>query len=291
MRLLAPFRIADRLRSLISRRPEVILYGVVGFLIASYGVVYAIDIQNAFGLRDLLVQTLRVPYFWFYWFQAPVENPLQWLLLGSVVIVFAMIAGGARGEARRSERRFGLFMAIGFLLMLLEDAGDVRHVYRTIIEAFFGGGSYAIEETYGVVGTLFELSYFAIIAGVISFALFRYRATYWGDVTVRRYFAGGFVLYAVAVGSSWLGNAFRAVTGFRDVYTVAGEWATARLFLARSDTREIFERSNATLRDSGMHPLEFAFVDRVYEESLELLGGASFLVAALVLYRVLQERR
>ncbi len=287
----AAAKFATRALRRVLLRPETVFYSAVGFLIVSYALVYAIDIQNLFGVRDLLVRVLRVPYFWFYWFQAPVENPLQWLMLGAVVIVFAMIAGGAGGRAeRRGEREFALLMAIGFLLMLLEDAGDVRHVYRTIIEAFFGGGGYAIEDTYGLVGTLFELSYFGLIGGIIAFALLRYRALYRQESTVRRYFVRGFVLYALAVGSSWVGNAFRAVTDFRDVYTVAGDWVTARLFLTRADTREIFQRSNAELLDSGMHPLQFAFLDRVYEESLELLGAASFLVAAIALYDVLRHR-
>ncbi len=277
--------------SIFRRRPELVFWGLVGFLLLSYLLIYAVDIRNIFGLRDLLVRVLRIPYFWFYWFQAPVENPLQWLLLGGAVITFASIAGAAYQSGDRRTGAFGLLMGFGLLLLLLEDAGDVRHVYRTIVEAFAGAGQYAIEGTYGIAGTLFELAYFAVLAAIMIFALWRYRDVYWSSRTPRAYFAVGVVLYGLAVSSSWLGNAFRAVTPFRDLYSIAGERVIAGLFRGRPDTTAILKRTSQAVANDGMHPLEFAIMDRVYEESLELLAAGAFFVAGLALLFAYQARR
>lgn len=247
---------------------------VIALLTLSFILILLIDVWNLFGVRDLVIEYRDFPYFWFHWFLVPVEV-LQWPMLGLCILTYAFIAGIAYRNGEKEVLSFWLLLGAGVILMLMEDAGDVRHIIRNDIEEITG------ESSYGYIGTIFELSYFAVLALIPLYAILRYRRVYWPVKATKGYFLLGFFCYGLAVFSSWAGSAFRSVTEFNDLYTFAGQFIVRPLFHLNEGARELYEQTNMEFAERGNHLVEFWFMDRVYEESLELLGAGALLAAGL----------
>lgn len=255
----------------VKGNPAIAFYSVAAFLGLSLLVTVLVDIFNIFGVKYWMVENLTIPYFWFYWFSTPVENPLQWYLLGLTLIVFGSNAGRAYQGSDRQAGPFWLLLSAGTMLMLVEDAGDVRHTIRKMVQGAAGEGSY------GYVGTLFELGYFAVIGLVMVFALWHYRHVYWNDVRLRNWLFAGYLFYGLAVSLSWIGSAFHSIIGFT-VYQRAGEVILRGLFVRDQITMEAYQVAIASRN------IDFFFMDRLVEESLELMGVAALLTAGLYFY-------
>ncbi|WP_054637605.1 hypothetical protein [Thalassobacillus sp. C254] len=71
------------------------------------------------------------------------------------------------------------------------------------------------------------------------------------------------------------------MTEFNDLYTFAGQFIVRPLFHLNEGARELYEQTNMEFAERGNHLVEFWFMDRVYEESLELLGAGALLAAGL----------
>ncbi len=270
-----------RLISLAKEKPETLFYLVAGFLVVSIGLVVAIDVFDAFGWRTAwLAGDEYRSFFWWHWFSEPVENPIQWFLLALGMSAFALGAGAAYEREDSQGFRFALFMSIGLALMFIEDAADPRHRIRMDLESYFGSGSY------GVLGTAIELIYFALLGGLLLYAFFRFRQAFWPHDKARRYLIRGFAFYGIAVSSSWLGSAFRSVTsGMADLYSVTGELFVAILFFDGGKTEQLYWELDAQTQEILGRPLSFYFMDRVWEESFELLGAAALVVAGFAYFR------
>ncbi len=177
----------------VQQNPAIAFYTVAAFLIASLLLTVLFDIVNIFGVKNWMVDNLTIPYFWFYWFSIPVEQPLQWYLLGMTLIVFGMNAGRAYQNVNQTVHQhagpFWLLLSIGTMLMLVEDAGDVRHTIRKMVQRAAGEGGY------GFGGTLFELGYFAVIGLIMVYALWSYRHVYWNHTRMRNYLFAGYLFY------------------------------------------------------------------------------------------------
>ncbi len=85
------------------------------------------------------------------------------------------------------------------------------------------------------------------------------------------------LFYGLAVSASWIGSAFHSVTGFT-VYQKIGEVVLKGLFIRDRITEEAY------LIASSERNVDFIFMDRLVEESLELLGVAALLTAGLYFY-------
>ena len=251
--------------------PAIAFYSVAVFLGLSLLVTVLVDIFNIFGVKYWMVENLTIPYFWFYWFSTPVENPLQWYLLGMTLIVFGSNAGRAFQDNDRQAGPFWLLLSVGTMFMLVEDAGDVRHAIRKMVQGVAGEGSY------GYAGTLFELGYFAVIGLIMLYAVWRYRHVYWNRTRMRNYLFGGYICYGLAVSASFIGSAFHSIIGFT-VYEKVGEVILKGLFMRDQITMEAYQVANASRN------IDFFFMDRLVEESLELLGVAALLTAGLIFY-------
>ena len=257
----------QKLISLIKQKPYLIFYSVLFFIGLSVLLTILVDIVNIFNVKAFMNRALDVPYFWYHWFTIPLEIPLQWYLLGSIVVVFAMIAGGAYERNEKQIFYFWFLLSLGVVLMIVEDAGNVRHEIRWMIE------SVADEEQYGFFGTISELLYFAIIGVIMLFALIRYRNVYWHLIDVKKYLFLGYLFYGLGVASSFLGSAFESVTGF-SLYEKTGTFIMDSFFLNDEKTELTYEIALETMED-----LNFMFMDKVYEESLELIGAGALLTA------------
>ena len=268
----------NRLKSRLRHRPETLFHVAVAFLAISFFLVIAIDVFNLFDLHTRWIEDGERWYFWPYWYQMPVEVPTQWLCLLAVVVIFFLSAGAAFQRGDIEEFDFCMLFAIGATLMLMEDSLDVRHQLRfALIDRGF--------DNYGAVITLVELAYFAAIGGLLVFAFLRFRNVFWERNKVRTYLIRGYVFYAIAVGSSWTGAAFGSVSDdFPNLYTWAGQWCMRLLFFDGADREAYFHIANEAVIERDGLPLGFWFMDRVWEESFELLGAAALLVAALAFF-------
>ena len=275
----------DRLRNLLKSSPQVIFYAVLSFVLLSIVVVLFIDVADPGALRSQWVASggytpdeLQL-FFWFHWFEKPIENPLQWIFLGLTIAAFMMTAGAAYQRDDTPTLEFSILISAGMTLMLIEDVADPRHSLRTDLGNIFGEGGY------GYVGTFVELGYFGFIGAVMLLALLVHRKAYWSFPRVRRFLLTGYVFYALAVGSSWVGSAFRSVrTDSEDIYTTVGQVICDFLFLDGAQTEEQYLHMQSLLHELHGEPMGFYFMDRVYEESLELIGASALLVAAIALF-------
>ncbi|GEL07211.1 hypothetical protein [Salisediminibacterium halotolerans] len=271
----------------------VIVIAAALFLFASLLLVVAVDIMNVFGVSERLLaaQDGETAYVWYHWYEFPVEV-LQWPALAAAMLLFGIIYGNASERSAGADlsplgpppivRRFSLLIAAGLLLMLLEDAGDVRHIITDLMNMITGGAGSG--SRYGYAATLFELGYFAALAAVMLFAIVRYRAAFIADRRAVIWLAGGIVFYAVAVTSSWAGSAFGAVLDISQLYTAIGNRAVELLFVNGAHSEALYEQARDTVGNVG-----FMFMDRVYEETLELMGAAFLLAAAVRVYNLMRQ--
>lgn len=79
----------------IIKNPSIIFYIIVGFVVISFVLFLLIDVFNIFGVKNILLEKLRIAYFWYHWYDMPFEIPLQWYVLGTVLLVYAINAGRA----------------------------------------------------------------------------------------------------------------------------------------------------------------------------------------------------
>ncbi len=253
----------------IKRKPDLIFYSVAGFVVVSFILTILIDGLNIFGVKNGMIQFLDIPYFWYHWYDIPFEIPIQWYILSLVLLVFAMNAGMALARDDNRVFSFWLLISLGLILMVVEDAGDVRHHLRFELENLTGEGPM------GFFGTIWELLYFAVLGAVMAYAILGYRKVYWNDMKIRNYFLAGLIFYGIAVSSSWLGSAFHSEIDF-ELYTLAGEFIMTRMFVNGGVTEKAYELATA-----NHEWFNFDFMDLVYEESLELLGAGSLLTAGV----------
>ncbi len=140
----------NRLRRLSGyATPSWVFYGTVLFLLFSFLGIYLIDIANLFGLRDELGEIAGVGYFWYWWFDSPLKNPLRFFLLASAVIIHVFNSAKAHEQGDGRVFKMWLLMGIGCMLMLIEDAAGVRHVLRRRLQVILSDFSFTAEGGYG----------------------------------------------------------------------------------------------------------------------------------------------
>ncbi len=197
---------------------------------------YLIDFRNIFGISS-------DQGFWWHAFRnrGPVEIG-QWALMSLVVVTSGRIAGIFEERGDRSGKILWLLIAATFAMMVIEDAGDPRHIQGRYFVQFFG-----------INRNLVEAGFFGVMTFPIIFGFLRYWKKAFQVVESRLYLILGGLFYATAAGTSlfrWVGR-FYARVGDR----------ISELFFG------------------GSIP-GFFLMDFVFEESLELMAGAVFLAGA-----------
>ena len=259
--------------------PEYVIVSALLLVLISFVLFYLIDLRNLWGIRDWMFSLERV-YFYFsytpFFFQHYGRNSgfaeiAQWGLLASAVSIAFWLAGAAR-PSRPKLAHLGFLLGIGFVLMLAEDAGNIRHTLMSYVQLAAG------EPDQGVVGTLFEAAYFSILGGIPLYAMIKYGSVLREYGRAFTYMITGFIFYAVAAGLSFAGTAFQMLLD-RDLYTILGD-AMVRLSFRLGDANlpALWESWN---QGNWFYQVGFFLMDSLIEENLEILGGA-FLVAALL---------
>jgi len=266
-------------------KPEhIILYGSTGFIALSFILYYIIDLKNYWGARDWLFNTEGV-YFYFtytpFFFQhygrdGGFAEIVQWSLL-AVAISLALFYAGKLFDLNRSVAKFWLLFGLGMMLMLLEDAGEIRHQFMSYVQWAAG------EPDQGLYGTLFEGIFFLIVGGLPVYAFIRYRDEMYTHGKVFWFVCAGIVTHAIAASLSFIGTAFQ-MTLDTDVYSVMGDWF--KIVSLRLADPEVAVLWNAWDAGNWLYQVDFYLMDSFVEENIEIIGNAFFLAAAVSVFTV-----
>jgi len=262
--------------------PEWILFGAGAYIALSFLLYYLIDLKNTWGTRDWLFSTEGI-YFYFtytpFFFQhygrdGGFAEVVQWGLLAITILLAAYYAGRLSLHQARAST-FWAIIALGFMFMLLEDAGEVRHWMMSYVQWAAG------EPDQGLVGTAFEGVVFLILGGIPIYGIWKYGNAVRAHARVWIYMVAGIIAHAVAASLSFIGTAFQ-MTVDTDIYSVMGdafkEWS---LRIADPEVRALW---NTWDKENWLYQVDFYLMDSFVEENIELLGNAFFLAAAVSAY-------
>jgi len=245
--------------------PSLILWLGFGALGLAWLGFFLVDMLDIFGMGTALYQAMEdpghlspwvQPWLWVTLFKegGPIEV-LQWLFLASASGISFHLHGrisawGMAGKDTGRVRLFWLLMGIAFLLMLIEDSGNVRHLLRHLMEASLGTTAKSIS----------ELMYFAALGAVPLSALVFFGRPALRLPRTRIYLLGGFFLYALAAAGS--------ATRYQ-WYDKTGMWLHENVFQEALKVVQV-----------GNLPHGFVIMDYLLEESLELAAAAMLAAAA-----------
>ena len=150
---------------------------------------------------------------------------------------------------KQSERGFFLLFSVLFGLMLIEDAGNLRHQMIGIYDSIRPNGG---------IRNLITIVYYFALSLLPLYAIFVYGLDTIENKRTWYIFFAGLLFYALA--------SFSSATGFL-WYGTAGEILNSNLF----GGRVVFE-----LADTG--PPGVWIMDFLIEETLELLGALAFVL-------------
>jgi len=257
---------------------EIVLLLSSLYIAFSFILYYLIDLKNYLGLRDWLLNTEGV-YFYFtytpFFFQhygrdGGFAELVQWILLAITILITTFYAGKLI-STQKNVAIFWMIMSVGFMLMLLEDAGEIRHLLMSYVQWM------ANEPDQGLIGTLFEGIIFIILGGLPIFGLWKYGKHIKNDGKVFIYTLFGIIAHAIAASLSFIGTAFQ-MTLNTDLYSLAGEkFKQISINIGGPELKQIWDEWDA---ENWLYQVDFYLMDSFIEENIELLGNAFFLAAA-----------
>lgn len=260
----------SRPRWLAALSPRRVAAVAVGWLVLAWTLVIASDALDLLGWREQLHEPL-----WRTLFanRRPTEW-LQWAALAGAYGGAAALGATVRDRGQVALARFLTWFGIGAALMLIEDAGDVRHTVALYVRRVTGD-----DPILGLhPATWVDVPYFALLAAPLLYALLRGGHAVWAAPAARPYLLGGYGLYGLAA----LGSGLSGVGGGHDPASVFAGSLYERLGRGPAELLP----ADMHVR-TGMDPAELRFhlVDGPVEESVELLGAACFLALVLALAR------
>jgi hypothetical protein len=244
-------------------KPQAVMLTVAAVVGVAWGLFVVVDLLDAGGIGGRLERPLWVHLF----NDRPVEWT-QWFLLPATTLAAAYAAGRIAMTEERDAASFFLLLALATGLMMIEDAGDVRHVISGYARDAFG--ETIIGLPYRVVS---DVPLFALLAAVPIYAIARYGRRVWCVAAVRPFLVAGYVLYFVAAVASGLRH-------LGDLYVALGSRLDAWLLDGRMPVDPLI----------GQDRTHFMVVDSLLEESIEAIAAASLLGAVLAYITALRAR-
>lgn len=240
--------------------PNLVVWGILGYLFLTWCLVFVWDFS---GLVDH--HTLG----WAFLFSegSPTEW-LQWITLAACILTCGVLWGRAQAFGRAYAPFFGL-LGIGLCLMLIEDAGNIRHGMSRLVL-----GMLQLPPR-GLAKSVMDLFVYSLLAGLMVAPFVLYLRQLRPGTRPKILFLLGYAAYGLAAFSSasaYVGNWYARV-GNSSV-AASGVDLEARVSWARM----VEEAARGTRPDIG-----FWFMDFIYEESPELLGAGLILAALLSL--------
>lgn len=265
-----------RLQSPFLRRmpnPATVVIVVAAYILLTTGLFLAVDVINVAGSRDWLMTTrLEPPMLWFHLYQdaGPIEL-VVWSMISFLGVVSGVLGGSlaaqahltddpaVRDQARRAAS-FWILWAITAFLLLIEDAGNVRHMLNRY--------GFMLTDMRRVHTALIELTWFAFIASFPLYAIVRHGRVVGALRSVRWYGIAGILIY----GFTGAMNGLRNVKNF---YTRLGEWMSEELLGGRLLVAYRWDQEEQW----------WYLPDLVLEEPGELIGMTLMVAAALAFAR------
>ncbi len=263
-----------KIKSLKIQLSEYIFFISILVVILSFLLYYLIDLHNIFGLRDYLFSIDKnhfsffgQSFFFRHWGRnGGLAEIIQFLLLLGSVITSSFIAAYNKFTNKKIYF-FWLLMTIAFGLMLIEDAGEIRHTLRYYFQLFFN------ETAQGTYGTFFEFIYFFLLALIPISALIFYGGFLKKFKKTRIYFVIGFSFYFLASILSHFGTIFLNKENF---YDLVGVWFyNFSVKISGPDLAYLWE--SVELKSFISHYL----MDSLVEENIEIIGASAFLAASI----------
>jgi hypothetical protein len=195
------------------------------------------------------------PHVWRHLWNDRLTEWFAWVLMAVFAPVAAYLGGRLRSLGHRRVGAFWAVFGLGMAFMLVEDAGDVRHVTSAYLRDLVAVELFGLH--YAVLG---DLVIFLAIAALPVYAVVRYGLDVWrASRSARAYLVGGVTLYGLAGGSS----ALRLVGG---LYERLGAG------FHRLVGGDLLVPANMSI--DGLH---YRLIDSVVEESIEFLAIALLL--------------
>jgi len=250
---------------------EWLLVAVLAYLFVTWLVFLLHDVRAWLPfVATILSAETEVPFFFYHVFGegGPTEL-VQWFTLGAAVIVCGYLYGREAANGQTARTRFFMFVATGLCLMLIEDAGNIRHHISAFTTELSTYTRYA-----NPVRILTEFGVYALIGSLMVFPLLRYWRSLQLRGCIRFYILAGYLAYAAA-------SILSASRHIYEWYERVGETIIDHLPLANPD---IWMTTSVHLSERGLPTLGFWLMDYLMEESLELLA-ASLLLAFFLSYK------
>lgn len=256
-------------------QPYTLFSGLLCFLAFSWLAVLLLDVWDfsgwgtwfTFDASPHMFHDRHVTFF-YAWFddRSPVEWA-QWLSLGSFAILSAWLTSAVKETRFSSLTLFWLLMAVGGMLLVIEDAGSPRHRILELLAVFPFLRPYE-----DLIVPIFELFiYFPALAALPVYAFY----TYYNEV---RQLRTVFVFL-------WIGFAFYAGAAFFSASSGIGWYHPAGNVLL-----EAFFSEHVLGPDIYRYPeLGFWLMDTLVEESMELIGAAGLVSAAVAQVHLCQQ--
>ncbi|MDQ2085956.1 hypothetical protein RBH29_05820 [Herbivorax sp. ANBcel31] len=250
--------------------PEIIVIAVLTYLFVTWSMVIAIDLLNLGGLSDWLVSRLAskdidIALVWIYMFTegGPTEI-FQWSFLSLSVLACGVISG-LHIKNKQLSRCF-LMLGFGMALMLMEDAGNIRHLMSKAVSILFYSEYTGSNSNPYAIAT--ELIFYAFLGFLMLFPLIMHGKSLLKSVKCKKsviFLLIGYCAYGLA--------SFASAT--RNI----GHWYQ-RLGEGIMNFFSVTERAAWYSVSLG-----FYLVDFWIEESVELIG-ASFIFVGLISYAI-----
>ncbi len=231
--------------------PEITFSTVMVYLILTWAIIFLIDVENIFGIRDYIVEDMQLnrPFVWHYLYvEGGITEMLQWILIGFSALGAAYISGT---EQTIDKKRFWLLIGILSIIMLIEDAGNPRHYFRYTFVEYFS------------IHPIFVTGLYYFLIGLIPiYAIFKYGYILKSNIKTVGYLIIFFSFYFIATFTSATGE-----TGWREEYgnKIYG-WIANRA----PDMKYIY-----------LHTEGWKIMDYLIEESLELVGAGALLAMVI----------
>lgn len=173
----------------------------------------------------------------------------------------------------KSIDKFWLLLGLSGLLMILEDAGNVRHILNNYFDAIFDIGF-----------TVFHGFYFLLLAIFPLCALLIYGYKF----LEKRYFP--FITYLLLAyifyGISQISSATARIGNW---YVRAGRFVTEKIFAGQLYVSGYFINYEGAY-ETGIERFYFLFMDDVYEETLQLFGALFLFLAAFSFMKIISQK-
>jgi len=237
------------------------LFGLaVGYLLVMILLTILIDFMNVFNVQKVMKQAMAGASSQLFWYQifkeAGLTELLQWFYLTGCVILCGMSLGRLKEMGSQQTWRFFLYFSIGMSLMLMEDAGNIRHSLKEYFHVFFGDTT--------ATNVTVEMSFYSLIGLMMVMAVIRYGRYLFHSRLTMKYMAVGFVAYATA----------SIASATRDI----GYW----YFRVGAHIHEVW--LGGMFYDRSTYYVNFLIMDTILEESIELIGAAALCAALLAFY-------